>query len=418
MRLFILIPVLPLLAYLLLSVFNFHFGLTVFGEIKTWTTVFVLFCGVISTLCFVGGLKTRGRASGFKPKIKTLERVVFFGFLSVSVGLLLQIVDRYMGGLSIKTSLEATSEVRSMRQTTFLSTASVLFLFMYLPAMGSLAYMVFNKIKVRWLLWAVFLIAGGLVVFNSLINVNRAPILNFLFLGAFVLLFGSRVSLSTTHVKRMLWATLAGVTLVIAFTMYSIFISENRTGLSETVQLRTAFERARYDYLAQNLPVGALNFLNSASYYLSHQMIFVDAALNKSNAFRFTPQILNSWFVGQLAPIFPQFYYGYLYAITEVYSIAGVPVYTWRSIIGQLIVGFGWIATPFLLGVLCFFLGCCVRRVIATGDFFAFLLVLGLYYIGVNAYMVFKVDQFINGMIFFMLFLFFLRRQKLFRMSI
>jgi hypothetical protein len=201
-----------------------------------------------------------------------------------------------------------------------------------------------------------------LVVFQSIIDVNRNPIYGLVLLFAYVLILSGVVRIRSMFVMRNLkWAGLAAV-LGAAIVSYFLFIASKRAGLQDVSMSERVHQSARYDMTALPLDESTVFALNSLSFYVSHQIPTVEQHVVHNPPVKFSPMILNEFVGMRIGRIYPEFGEWVFDSLYGSFFAAGIPIYTWPSIHGHVIQAFGWIGGPVFLGLLAYGFGRGVGR--------------------------------------------------------
>lgn len=411
MKLYVIWPICLPVAYLLAAIVNYYIGFAVFPEVSVFVSILFFACALALMLGYSIGLRfpSYGPAS-IVPTGHGIRLILFWGSLAVIIGYSLQIVNSLILGINITSVLEETNQIRDMAQATILTKLSVLFQFMIYPTLGSMAYMLSCRIKIRWYNWLLLVVIGFLVVFNSFLSVNRNPILGFGISLVFVYLIGMRVSFDRKLLSRIFRASLMIFAFFLLFGFYSRFIVDNREKASLSKLETKAVGNSRYDFDTRILSNSDVRFLHTASYYFSHQFPYVDQAIKIKGPVRFNPTVMNTWLTGQLSGLFPGLYYLYVSGPLAVNFESGIPYYTWNSIVGMLVAGFGWLPPPFIFLLIGYFMGKNMASFARRPSYLSLMWLLLFYQCMSKPYMGFDFNMHANGLFFFIVAVIFLHQ--------
>tara|TARA_B110001469_G_C9648771_1_gene329865 strand:+ start:6876 stop:8171 length:1296 start_codon:yes stop_codon:yes gene_type:complete len=406
MKIYLIWPICLPVGYLLMAIVNYYVGFAVLPEVSLYVSLLFSICALMLLGGYLIGLRHPSlRSAEIIPTERALQRIVFWGSLSVLVGYLLLIANRLVLGINISTVLEETNQVRDMAHGSILTKVSVLMHFVWFPTLGSMTYMLSCKMKIARINWLLLAIIGMLLVFNSFLSVNRNPIIGFVLTLSFVYLVGMRVRLDRKFFGRMIKASILALIFLFLFGIYGRFIVNNRQKASISHLEISAVQSSRYELSAQVFTDGDVRLLHTLSYYFSHQFPYVDAAITIKGPLRFNPTVLNPWLVSQMSGIFPNLYYFYMQGPLAVNYKSGIPDYTWNSIVGMFVAGFGWLPPPFIFFFIGLFQGRSIGNFARRPSYISLLWAFLFYQCLSKPYMGFDFNMYCNGLFGFIILL-------------
>lgn len=400
-RFYTLFPGLAIPTYSLLAVSLYYFGPYYYPDLNLGASIYLLFCGMLAFVGFyLGAVKTRSMG---KPRAPVVARdthlILLLLFVGSAIGFLFLIGDLIRGGLGVEEALTMTSEVRKLRDRSLVSTLAVPFNFCWLPAFALFAYMVFWRVPIPWYNYLGLGVNGFLIVFNSLINVNRNPILNLLLLFLFLLIFSRRLNFSMRRVLRFLALIPILFVFVVGFLFYSIFITENRKQMKESLLVKQTIQQSRYDLGSLGMDPGTEAMIVQGGFYFSHPIVFIDAALDTAGLVFFHPTAFNGWLGRQVMRFTPELYYKNINRGYRVYLITGIPPNTWPSFVGNVMIGLGVIPTPFFILAFGYVFGQLLAIAFRAPNLPAFYGMFFCYYLTLFVHKGFEGNQFSNGLL-------------------
>lgn len=416
MRFHTLFPAIPFPAFCIISAINFKYGFFVFEELKYPTLKYLVICGLLFLSFYIIGFKKELSRKNHELKptnnlYKTVEKMLPIFIIIAILGQFMQYIDVTKGGVSLDTAVEHTQYVRHIRTRSSLSTVSVLFLMFWLPSLSILFKMIYCKQKISVFIFLLFAVYIFMVVLNSVLNVNRNPILNIFILFTLMAISIYRMNIKNILKKGIIILPIFLLSFLI-FGRYIVFIQANRTGQSITIMERVALRSSRYDLAFTGISAEQIVFLPSGSYYLSHHIRYMEACFDYGKKINYYFPIINQWLWTQIKNVFPVLEKIKMDGPGRIYESSGILIHTWSGLLGSLMASFGYVMAPVFLVYVSYLFGRIACRSFIYPTLLNFSLLILFYYVFSFPYKYFESNHYTNGLFLFIIFLYLIKNSN------